>query len=39
MIEWEAGGHFEKVHSNEISDFVANHEEGTEAFGQRYVAW
>ncbi len=33
------GTHFEKVHSDDISDFVENHREVMERFGQRYVAW
>ena len=35
----ELGGYFNKVHSDDISEFVENHEEITEMFGDRYVAW
>ena len=35
----ELGSNFKKVHSDDISDFVENHEEVTEIFGERYVAW
>ena len=33
------GAYFEKVHSDDISTFVANHEEILERFGDRYVKW
>ena len=35
----ELGSNFKKVHSDDISDFVENHEEVTEIFGERYVKW
>jgi len=31
--------YFKKVHSNHISDFVENHEEVMEKFGDRFVNW
>jgi len=34
-----AGGYFKKVHSDNISDFVENHEEVNEKFGNRFVSW
>lgn len=33
------GTSFEKVHSEDISEFVINHEEVLEKFGDRYLAW
>jgi hypothetical protein len=33
------GAYLEKVHSDQISDFVENHDEVTERFGDRFVAW
>jgi hypothetical protein len=33
------GTDFQKVHSDDISDFVENHEEITEKFGHRFKAW
>ena len=33
------GSYFKKVHSDDISDFVTNHEEITERFGTRFEAW
>ena len=35
----ERGAHFEKVHSDNISDFVENYEEVQEKFGDRFVSW
>lgn len=34
-----AGAYFEKVHSNDISSFVENHEEVLERFGDEYDSW
>lgn len=33
------GSHFRKVHSNDISDFVVNHEEVLQRFGNRFIRW
>jgi hypothetical protein len=33
------GGYFKKVHSDNISNFVENHEEVQEKFGDRFIAW
>ena len=33
------GTSFQKVHSEDISEFVINHEEVLEKFGDRYLAW
>lgn len=33
------GEHFEKVHSDDISTFVENHEEITELFGDEQIQW
>lgn len=33
------GAHFKKVHSNQLSDFVENHQEVMEKFGDRFVSW
>ncbi len=33
------GAYFKKVHSDDISDFVENHEEVKEKFGDRFVPW
>ena len=33
------GSFFEKVHSDDYSDFVENHEEVKERFGERFVSW
>ena len=33
------GAYLEKVHSNEISQFVENHEEVMKRFGNRFVRW
>lgn len=35
----ELGGFFQKVHSDDISEFVENHEEVIEIFGERFVEW
>lgn len=34
-----AGSYLKKVHSNNIEDFVTNHQEVIQRFGDRYVAW
>ena len=34
----EKGAYFKKVHSNDISDFVLNHEEVLKRFGNRFVS-
>ena len=33
------GTPFQKVHSDDISKFVINHEEVMDRFGDRYLAW
>jgi hypothetical protein len=33
------GAYFKKVHSDDISDFVLNHEEVLEKFGNRFFSW
>jgi hypothetical protein len=33
------GTYFKKVHSDDISEFVENHEEVKEKFGDRFVSW
>jgi hypothetical protein len=33
------GEYFKKVHSDDISDFVENHEEIQEKFGDRFISW
>jgi hypothetical protein len=33
------GEYFVKVHSDDISDFVENHEEVMEKFGDRFISW
>ena len=33
------GAYFGKVHSDDISDFIVNHQEVTEKFGNRFVSW
>jgi len=33
------GAYFEKVHSSIIADFVENHEEVEEKFGNRFISW
>lgn len=35
----EKGAYFEKVHSNDISEFVQNHEEVMDRFGNRFFEW
>ena len=35
----QKGAYFEKVHSNNISSFVENHEEVMSRFGKRFVDW
>ena len=35
----KGGAYFKKVHSDDISDFVRNHEEVQEKFGDRFVSW
>jgi len=35
----EKDAHFKKVHSDDISRFVANHEEVIEKFGDRFTTW
>jgi len=35
----EKGSYFKKVHSDNISSFVENHEEVIEKFGHRFVEW
>ncbi len=35
----DKGSYFTKVHSDEIADFVENHQEVEERFGDRFVAW
>ena len=35
----ENGAYFEKVHSDDISSFVENHEEVMARFGDRFVRW
>lgn len=35
----EMGGYFKKVHSNDISGFVENHEEVMTKFGEKYINW
>ncbi|MFO8146625.1 MAG: hypothetical protein R6U03_04480 [Gillisia sp.] len=35
----QQGEYFQKVHSDEISEFVTNHEEIMEKFGNRFVSW
>ena len=35
----DIGTKMKKVHSNDIADFVINHEEVLERFGDRYAAW
>ena len=33
------GAYFKKVHSDQLSDFVENHQEVMEKFGDRFVSW
>ena len=33
------GEYFKKVHSDDISDFVENHEEVKEKFADRFISW
>lgn len=35
----QKGAHFEKVHSDDISTFVENHEEVLQRFGDRFISW
>jgi len=35
----QKGAYYKKVHSDDISHFVENHEEMTEHFGHRFVSW
>lgn len=35
----ERGAYFEKVHSDDIAEFVQNHEEVLDRFGKRFVTW
>ncbi|MCP5005995.1 MAG: hypothetical protein GY941_18960 [Planctomycetes bacterium] len=35
----QRGEHFEKVHSDDISEFVVNHQEVLEKFGNRFISW
>ena len=35
----QKGAHFKKVHSDDISNFVQNHEEVTDKFGHRFDDW
>ena len=35
----EEGAYFKKVHSDDISGFVENHEELIRQFGERYISW
>lgn len=35
----EEGEYFKKVHSDDISEFVINHEEITQKFGHRFISW
>ena len=38
-IALSKGAHFKKVHSDDISEFVVNHEEVRGKFGNRFVGW
>lgn len=35
----QEGAYFKKVHSDDISEFVENHEELIQQFGERYIPW
>jgi len=35
----QEGTYFKKVHSEDISEFVENHEELIQQFGERYISW
>jgi len=35
----EVGSYFKKVHSDDISEFVINHEEITDKFNDRFIPW
>ncbi len=35
----QRGEYFEKVHSDDISEFVVNHQEVLEKFGNRFISW
>jgi hypothetical protein len=38
-VALERGTHLQKVHSDDIQEFVINADEVLDRFGERYVAW